>query len=217
MRRPAAILWDMDGTLVDTEPFWIECEHALVAEHGGTWTDEDAHSLVGFDLIDAAVELRDRGGVDLEPARIVEILLDGVLARVAEHLPWRPGARELLASCAAAGIPSVLVTMSWRRVAEAVVAAAPDGSFAASVAGDEVGRGKPDPEPYLKAAAEVGADPRDCVAIEDSPTGVASALAAGCATLGVPHVVALPPTVGLTVVDSLAGVGVDDLAALLRR
>ncbi len=207
----------MDGTLVDTEPFWIECEHALVAEHGGTWTDEDAHSLVGFDLIDAAVELRDRGGVDLEPARIVEILLDGVLARVAEHLPWRPGARELLASCAAAGIPSVLVTMSWCRVAEAVVAAAPDGSFAASVAGDEVGRGKPDPEPYLKAAAEVGADPRDCVAIEDSPTGVASALAAGCATLGVPHVVALPPTVGLTVVDSLAGVGVDDLAALLRR
>lgn len=217
MRRPAAILWDMDGTLVDTEPFWIECEHALVAEHGGAWTDEDAHSLVGFDLIDAAVELRDRGGVDLEPARIVEILLDGVLARVAEHLPWRPGARELLASCAAAGIPSVLVTMSWRRVAEAVVAAAPDGSFAASVAGDEVGRGKPDPEPYLKAAADVGADPRDCVAIEDSPTGVASALAAGCATLGVPHVVALPPTVGLTVVDSLAGVGVDDLAALLRR
>jgi beta-phosphoglucomutase-like phosphatase (HAD superfamily) len=217
MRMPAAILWDMDGTLVDTEPYWIECEHELVNEHGGTWTEDDAHSLVGFDLIDAAVELRNRGGVDLEPAQIVEVLLDGVLARVADHLPWRPGARELLMACRVARIPCVLVTMSWRRFADAVVGAVPEGSFVATVTGDEVTNGKPDPEPYLKAAAEVGVDPRDCVAIEDSPTGVASALAAGCVTLGVPHVVALPPTDGLTVVDSLAGVGVDELAALLRR
>ncbi len=215
MRKLAAVLWDMDGTLVDTEPYWIECEHELVARHGGTWTDADAHSLVGFDLIDAAVELRTRGGIDLEPEEIVEVLLDGVLERVADHLPWRPGARELLAACGAAGIPCVLVTMSWRRFADAVVHAAPAGAFAASVAGDEVSRGKPHPEPYLKAAAAVGVDARDCVAIEDSPTGVAAALAAGCATLGVPHVVALPPTDGLAVVDTLDGLDVDDLAALL--
>jgi beta-phosphoglucomutase-like phosphatase (HAD superfamily) len=210
---PAAVLWDMDGTLVDTEPYWIECEHELVAEFGGTWTDADAHSLVGFDLLDAAHELRTRGGVLLERVEIVERLLDGVIARVADRLPWRPGARELLAECAAAGVPCALVTMSWRRFADAVIASAPPGSFAVSITGDEVSAGKPDPEPYAAAAAALGVDPADCVAIEDSPTGVASALAAGCATLGVPHVVELAATDGLTLVDSLVGV---DLATLVR-
>jgi HAD superfamily hydrolase (TIGR01509 family) len=204
----------MDGTLVDTEPYWIECEHEVVAEFGGTWTDADAHSLIGFDLLDAAHELRTRGGVPLEGVEIVERLLDGVAARVVTRLPWRPGARELLAECATAGVPCALVTMSWRRLADAVIDAAPPGSFAVSVTGDEVSAGKPDPEPYAAAAAALGVDPADCVAIEDSPTGVASALAAGCATLGVPHVVALAATDGLTLVDSLVGVDLDTLRRL---
>jgi HAD superfamily hydrolase (TIGR01509 family) len=214
---PAAVLWDMDGTLVDTEPYWIECEHELVAEHGGRWTSADAHSIVGFDLIDAGRVLRDRGGVLLEPAQIADRLIDGVIARVIDHLPWRPGAPELLAECRDAGIACALVTMSWRRLADAVLAAAPPGSFAASVTGDEVTRGKPDAEPYATAAARLGADPRRCAAIEDSPTGVASAMAAGCATLGVPHVVALAPTPGLTIVGSLAEVALADLVALVAR
>ncbi len=125
--RPAAVLWDMDGTLVDTEPYWIECEHELVAEFDGIWTSDDAHSIVGFDLLDAAVILRDRGGVRLEPHEIVERLLDGVIARAARQLPWRPGAARLLAECVAAGVPCALVTMSWRRLADAVMAAAPGG------------------------------------------------------------------------------------------
>jgi len=211
---PAAVLWDMDGTLVDTEPYWIECEHELVAEFGGTWTDADAHSLIGFDLLDAAHELRSRGGVSLEPVAIVERLLDGVIARVEQRLPWRPGAAELLAECVAAGVPCALVTMSWRRFAAAVIAAAPPGSFTVSITGDEVRRGKPDPEPYLAAAAALGVEPSACVAIEDSPTGVASALAAGCATLGIPHVVALTATTRLDVVDSLVGLGLPALRRL---
>jgi len=214
---PAAVLWDMDGTLVDTEPYWIASEHKLVAEFGGTWTDDDAHSIVGFDLLDGAMELRDRGGVRLEPVEIVERLLDGVIAMAAVELPWRAGARELLAECARAGIPCALVTMSWRRLADAVLAAAPTGSFAASITGDEVTRGKPDPEPYLAAAAALGADPSACVAIEDSPTGVASAMGAGCATLGVPHVVPLTAVPGLTIVESLADVALADLRTLVDR
>ncbi len=213
MNEPAAVLWDMDGTLVDTEPYWIECEHDLVAQHGGTWSAADAHSIVGFDLLDAGHELHTRGGVDLEPAEIATRLLEGVIARVAVQLPWRPGVPELLAECVAAGVPCAMVTMSWRPLADAVIAAAPPGSFVASITGDEVANGKPHPEPYLAAAAALGVDPRDCVAIEDSPTGVASALAAGCATLGVPHVVPVAAAPGLTLVDSLAGV---DLAALRR-
>ncbi len=213
----AAVLWDMDGTLVDTEPYWIECEHELVAEFGGTWSNADAHSLIGFDLLDAARELQTRAGVPLQRVEIVERLLDGVIERVASALPWRPGAAELLADCVAAGVPCVLVTMSWRRLADAVIEAAPPGSFVGSVTGDEVTNGKPDPEPYLAAAASLGLDPADCVAIEDSPTGAASAVAAGCATLGVPHVVALTATSRLTLVDSLVGVDVATLRRLVSR
>ena len=213
--RPAAVLWDMDGTLVDTEPYWIECEHELVAEFDGIWTSDDAHSIVGFDLLDAAVILRDRGGVRLEPHEIVERLLDGVIARAARQLPWRPGAAQLLAECVAAGVPCALVTMSWRRLADAVMAAAPAGSFTASITGDEVTNGKPDPEPYRAAANALGVDAARCVAIEDSPTGVASALAAGCATLGVPHVVPLTPAPGLTLARSLADIALADLGSLL--
>jgi HAD superfamily hydrolase (TIGR01509 family) len=209
----AAVLWDMDGTLVDTEPYWIDSEFELVAQHGGTWTTADAHSIVGFDLLDAGHELRTRGGVEMGPAEIANWLLDRVIARVADELPWRPGARELLAECVAEGVPCAMVTMSWRPLADAVIAAAPAGSFAASITGDEVTNGKPDPEPYRAAASALGVDPRDCVAIEDSPTGVASAVAAGCATLGVPHVVPVAAAPGLTIVDSLAGV---DLARLRR-
>lgn len=209
----AAVLWDMDGTLVDTEPYWIECEHELVAEFNGTWTDADSRSVIGSHLLDTAEALRTRGGVDLEATVIVERLLAGVIARSADRLPWRDGSRELLAACVDAGVPCALVTMSWRSLASAVVSAVPDGSFDVIVTGDEVANGKPHPEPYLAAASALGVEPAACVAIEDSPTGVASALAAGCATLGVPHVVSLPTAVGLTVVDSLSDV---DLAALRR-
>ena len=207
------MLWDMDGTLVDTEPYWIACEFDLVEEFGGMWSADDAHSIVGFDLLDAAVEIRTRGSVPLEPPQIVERLLDGVIAKVADELPWRPGAAELLAGCRAAEIPCALVTMSWRRLADSVLAAAPPGSFAASVTGDEVSAGKPDPEPYLAAAAQLGAAPWECVAIEDSPTGVAAAMAAGCATLGIPHVVSVPAADGLVLADSLSGF---DVAGLRR-
>jgi HAD superfamily hydrolase (TIGR01509 family) len=217
MGAPAAILWDMDGTLVDTEPYWIESEHALVGEFGGTWTDEDAHSIIGADLLDAARALHDRGGVPLDPPAIVERLLDGVIARIAEELPWQPGVRDLLAECRAAGLPCMLVTMSWRRLADAVIDAAPAGAFVGSVTGDEVEHGKPHPAPYLSAAGALGVEPADCIAIEDSPTGTRSALSAGCRTVGIPHVVALDPRPGLTILPTLQDVRLDDLIALVAN
>lgn len=205
MEMPAALLIDMDGTIVDSEPYWIEAEHQLVADHGGVWGPEDAHSIVGFDLLDAAEELRVRGGVDMEPAAIVEWLLDRVIAKCAEELPWRPGARELLTQASEAGVPCVLVTMSWRRFADAVLAAAPAGVFVGSVTGDEVANGKPSPDPYLQAAALLGVDPGECIALEDSPTGVASAVAAGCITVAIPHVVDVPLQPGVHFLDTLEG------------
>ena len=212
----AAVLWDMDGTLVDTEPYWIETEIELVDQFGGTWSLEDAQSIIGSDLIDAGTALRDRGGVDLEPRAIVERLLDGVVDKLERRgVPWRPGAASLLAECAAAGVPCALVTMSWRRFADAVMTTVPEGSFVLSMTGDEVSRGKPHPEPYRKASHALGVDPTECVAIEDSRTGVASALGAGCATLGVPHVVSLAAAPGLTIVESLEGVDLSFLRSLV--
>lgn len=211
------VMWDMDGTLVDTEPYWIATEYELCAEYGGEWSEEHARNLVGFDLLDGGRYIREHGRVPLEPIEIVERLLEGVIARIQVDIPWRPGARELLADLNASGVPCALVTMSWRSFADPVLAALPEGSFAAAIVGDEVpeGRGKPHPEPYLLGAAALGLTPDRCVAIEDSPTGARSALAAGCATvLGVPNVASLDELAGspgLVLRPTLAGLTAAEL------
>ena len=211
---PVAVLWDMDGTLVDTEPYWIEEETVLVTEYGGSWTEEDAHSLVGNELITSANYIRDVGGVPLPAEEIIDRLLERVILRVQEHMPWRPGARELLAELRAQGVPCALVTMSYQSLAQAVVATLPDDSFRTVVAGDDVTHGKPHPEPYLTAAERLGVTPGRCVAIEDSLTGVSSAEAAGVPVLAVEHLVPIPPAAGRTVVTTLKGWTAADLGAL---
>ncbi len=213
---PAAVLWDMDGTLVDTEPYWITAEHAIVEEAGGVWNEEYAHQLVGNDLMVSAEFIRDHSPVQLTPVQIIEELLSRVIVQVREHVPWRPGARELLSSLQEAGVPNALVTMSWRSLADAVVQALPTGTFAAVITGDEVEHGKPHPEPYFAAARSLGVEAADCVAIEDSPTGVRSAVAAGVPTIAVPHVVPVPITAGAVQVPSLRGLTPTDLASLAR-
>ena len=208
---PAAILWDMDGTLVDTEPCWIDAEYALAERYGGTWSHEHALNLVGNDLIASGTYIREHMGIDLEPSLIVEELLDHVVASVERSVPWRPGAVELLAGLQEHGIPCALVTMSYRRFVAPVLAALPEGTFAEVVTGDAVLRGKPHPEPYLKAARALGVDPADCLAIEDSNTGARSAEAAGCRVLVVPNHVPVLPGERRVFAESLSGLGVEDL------
>ena len=201
----------MDGTLVDTEPYWIDVEYALVEEYGGTWSREHALNLVGSDLLASGAYIREHGGVDLEPAEIVERLLDGVIARTLERVPWRPGAVELLAHLRAEGVPCGLVTMSYERFVAPVLAGLPAGSFGTVVTGDAVAVGKPHPEPYLTAAKLLGVDPADCLAIEDSNTGAESAVAAGCTVLVVPNHVSVLEGERRVFLESLVGV---DLARL---
>lgn len=213
----AAVLWDMDGTLVDTEPYWMAAEHELIAEWGGTWTHEDALQLVGQGLWSSALVFQSRG-VDLEAQQIIDLLTDRVLEQIAEHVPWRPGARELLAEVRAAGIPTALVTMSIRRMADTIVRELErelDGTaFDVVVAGDEVERPKPYPDAYLRAAELLEVPIVDCVAVEDSEPGVASAVASGATTFAVPFHVPLPPSPAYALLeDGLAFVGLDTLAA----
>jgi HAD superfamily hydrolase (TIGR01509 family) len=205
----------MDGTLVDTEPYWIAEEYKLVAEFGGSWNEEHARHLVGNDLITSAQYIQLHGGVRLEPEQIIQRLLDGVIEQVRVHIPWRPGARELLAELNRLGVPCALVTMSYQSLAKAIVDALPPATFETVVAGDDVTHGKPHPEPYLTAAARLGFAPGRCVAIEDSLTGVASAEAALVPVLAVEHMIPIPPGAGRTVITSLAGWTAADLAGLI--
>ena len=201
----------MDGTLVDTEPYWIDTEFALAEAYGGTWSRELALELVGNDLITSGRFIRKHMGIDLTPEEIVERLLDGVIARVRVEIPWRPGARELLERLREDGVPCALVTMSYERFVAPILAHLPAGSFRAVVTGDAVTRGKPDPEPYLTAARLLAVDPTECVAIEDSDTGTRSAEAAGCQVLVVPHHVDVPSGVGRTFRETLVGLTPADL------
>jgi HAD superfamily hydrolase (TIGR01509 family) len=212
----AAVLWDMDGTLVDTEPYWVAAEYALAEAYGGTWSQEHALNLVGNDLIASGRYIREHMGIDLEPSLIVEELLDGVVAAVERSVPWRPGAVELLAGLHERGTPCALVTMSYRRFVAPILAALPPGTFTEMVTGDAVLHGKPHPEPYLKAARALGVDPADCLAIEDSNTGARSAEAAGCTVLVVPNHVPVLPGRRRVFVESLSGLGVADLPPSAR-
>ncbi|WP_225227994.1 HAD family hydrolase [Oerskovia rustica] len=211
---PQAVLWDMDGTLVDTEPYWIAAEHELVEAHGGTWSHEQAMQMVGNALPESARVLQ-AAGVDLASEQIIDFLISRVIEQVRVEVPWQPGALALLAELSEHGVPCALVTMSYRALAEPVVELAPPGSFVTLVCGDDVTHGKPHPEPYLLAAERLGVDVTRCVAIEDSPTGIASARAAGAATLGVEAVVPVPVLPGLSRTPSLARLDVDGLARIL--
>ena len=212
---PAAVFWDMDGTLVDTEPYWITAEHGIVEEAGGVWNEEYAHQLVGNDLMVSAQFIRDNSPVELEPVEIIEELLARVIVQVREHVPWRPGARELLTDLHREGVPCGLVTMSWQRFVDPILARLPEGAFATVVTGDRVEYGKPHPEPYLTAAAELGHDPAECLAIEDSNTGAKSAVAAGCTVLCVPNHVPILEGERRVFVDTLDGLDARSLGRLL--
>lgn len=215
--KPSAVLWDMDGTLVDTEPYWMAIETELVESYGGTWTHEDALGLVGNALIDSANKLR-AAGVDMEAEAIVNLLTDRVAERLrTEGVPFRPGARELLADLRAQGIPTALVTMSLRRMALDVVSLIDFPAFDLVVAGDDVERPKPNPDPYLQAADTLGIDIADAIVIEDSHTGIASGTSSGAITLGVPHIVPLDGYGAAELWPTLAGRTATDICDLYAR
>jgi len=205
----------MDGTLVNTEPYWISAETELIESYGGSWTHEEALQLVGSGLFNSADIIRAKG-VDLPHQEIIDRLTDRVMQQLVEFgIPWRPGARELLVDLKENGVPTALVTMSIGRMAHHVADHLGFVGFDAVVAGDDVAESKPHPEPYLRGAELLGVDPAECVSIEDSEPGIRSAVAAGTVTIGVPFMVDLPDDVAHVLWPTLDGRTTADLAGVL--
>lgn len=211
---PAAVLWDLDGTLVDTEPAWMAGETALAQAHGAQWNEQDALAVVGMDLRDAASYMREHMNLSLSNEDVISELGHGVRESLSNGIPWRPGATELFTSIANQGIKQALVTMSHRFIAQPVIDAL---DFQAVVTGDIVARGKPHPEPYVRAAEMLGVDPTSCLAIEDSPTGTTSANSAGCFVLAVPHMVQVESAPRRHLTRTLDGLTFEDLSQLFQQ
>jgi HAD superfamily hydrolase (TIGR01509 family) len=209
-----AVLFDMDGLLVDTEPLWFETETEVMARLGAPWTKEDQERLLGGSMEHTVGYLLSKATRPAPPAEVARWMTDGMLRRAAGgRVIIRPGVHELIAEVAAAGIPYALVTGSQREFTDAVLKST-GLTFTATVTGDDVTRPKPDPEPYLLAAKLLDAAPERCVALEDSPSGVASATGAGCQVIAVPSLLPIPAAPGRLVVPSLSDISLATLRTL---
>src|SRR3954451_22049126 len=185
----AAVLFDMDGLLVDSEPVWSVAEAELAAHHGGRWDDDLKTAIIGTSITSAVPVMLRYFGLTPTQADVDEAanwMLQRMVTLFATELPLRPGALELVDAVRAAGVPTALVSSSYRVLVDAALRVIGSERFDFTLAGDEVARTKPHPEPYLTAAAALGVAPQDCVVFEDAPSGIAAAEAAGCLAIGVP-------------------------------
>ncbi|MGW7689602.1 HAD family hydrolase [Streptomyces asiaticus] len=210
-----AVLLDMDGTLVDTEGIWWDAEVSIFAELGHALTEEYRQVVVGGPMSRSAQFLIEATGAEIALAELTGLLNSRFTELIDGSVPMLPGARRLLTELAAHSIPTALVSASHRRVMDRVLRSLGPEHFALTVAGDEVERTKPHPDPYLFAAAGLAAEPGRCVVIEDTDTGVRAAEAAGCRVVAVPSVVPIEAVAGRTVIGSLEEVDLDFLRTLV--
>jgi HAD superfamily hydrolase (TIGR01509 family) len=217
-----AVLFDMDGTLVETEQLWGEAMFELAARLGGRMSDEARQRTVGTSMRTSMQVLYADLGIrrtDAELRADAAWVEDRTAELMAGGIAWRPGAADLLRSVRADGLATALVTTTPRALADIVLGSIRESlgadPFDLTVCGDEVPARKPDPAPYLQAMAALGVEPAECVVIEDSQAGVSAGLAAGATVLGVPSLQPLEQAPGLTLRDGLVGVGPAELAALL--
>jgi HAD superfamily hydrolase (TIGR01509 family) len=212
MAKLEAVLWDLDGTLLDSEPFWFAAERALAHLHDQEWTDEQALALVGLPLNTSAQLLKTQLGLSWDISQIIGFLMGRVVADIASTATLRPGVYDLLTQIRELGLKTALVTMSHPPVIEAAHQLLPTNSFDYVVSGRDVRHGKPHAEPYLRALNALQVSAKNTIAIEDSPVGLQSATAAGCHTLGVLSVVSLQPEMAsLGILPHLSDLTVSDL------
>ena len=213
-----AVLFDMDGLLVDTEPQWFAAEQQTAAWLGGSWTRADQHALLGSNLEFAGDYLVRHTKASVSRAAVMTHLRSAMTSQLRrDGATLHDGALDLINAVRAAGVPLGLVTSSVREHVDIVLRQLPDGVFDVVVTAESVARRKPHPDPYLTATSQLGVSADSTVALEDSPTGVAAAEDAGCAVVAVPSVVDVPAGPRRLVVSSLRDVNVEVLEALVTR
>lgn len=219
--RPSAVLWDFDGTLVDTEEVWVQTEIEVMARYGVAWSYEQGVALCGASgpatmramWAEATSQLGEP--LDIAPEAFWSQVPEGVL----RHLetmgpPWRPGVPELLADLSNRGVPMAVVSASPPELLNAGLQQLPDGFFGTMVSGPEMPRGKPAPDAYLMAAERLGVETFDCIVVEDSVPGTAAGRASGAVVIAVPAMLPLPTAPGQVNLDTLAGLTVDDMSRI---
>ncbi|MFF2813075.1 HAD family hydrolase [Streptomyces sp. NPDC058000] len=212
-----AVFLDLDGTLVDTEGFWWEAEAEVFAGLGHTLDECHREVVVGGPMSRSAGYLLRATGADIGLAELSTLLNEAFAARISRGVPLMPGARRLLSELAAHEVPTALVSASHRTVIEQVLHSLGPENFELTIAGDDLMRTKPHPDPYLTAAMRLGVDPARCAVVEDTLTGVRAGEAAGCQVVAVPSVTPIPPAPGRTVVRSLEEVDLPFLRALITE
>jgi len=212
-----AVLCDMDGLLVETESIWFAAEHEVMASLGGTWSSEHQEKFVGGPLDRMVTYMLELTGAPVDADEVLDRVLSTMVRMLlAGPVHWMPGAQQLVGRLNELAVPVALVSASLRPMVDAVLGHIGTEHFAVTVSGDDVTAWKPAPAPYLRAAELVGVDPTRCVAFEDSPTGVASAHAAGCSVIAVPSLRPIQPRDRVRVVTSLLDVSADDLSVATR-
>lgn len=219
-----AVFWDLDGTLIDSEPLWHRAEIDIAMRHGGRWSEELGWKMSGTPVPVVAQMLAD-AGTQLPAETIGRMMIDYVAEHEKASMPWIPGAVDVLSALADAGVPSVLVTASPRAMAETVVSQAPRGAFVTYVCGDDNTLKKPDPAPYRLAASKLGIDPDNagamarCVAFEDSGVGLQSAASSGATTIALTGFTRTDATGGpqFTSIRGYDGVTPESLGGLVRQ
>ncbi|CAL8969879.1 hypothetical protein BCR15_03200 [Tessaracoccus lapidicaptus] len=216
--EPRAVLWDFDGTLVDTEPLWAATERVMLAEYGVEWGEDEMLACHGQHALLTAQMMADDMGIPDRAAEVWRELHERIAGHIRSNdLPWLPGARELMAELDDAGVPCAIVTASDRIILDAARERLPR-NLEVIVTVDEVSRAKPHPEGYLTAARRLGVDPRDAVALEDSVPGTTAALAAGAVVYAVPTMVSLDPHPRMHVsATGLSATSWADLTAIWRE
>ena len=211
-----AVLWDMDGTLIDSEPIWIEEEHRLMQSLGVTWSDEDAKHCLGgpVERVDAYMRSRVKG--DHEPLELAFLLIDRMIERLSAGVGFTLGAESLLRAMYGEQLPMALVSASTRKIMDAALKSIGNEFFTFTCSADDVVATKPDPEGYLRAADALGVDIERTLIIEDSVTGMRAAIDSGGYVLGLPHFTALPEGEKVVHRQSLEDLDLNSLAGLFH-
>jgi HAD superfamily hydrolase (TIGR01509 family) len=213
-----AVVFDMDGVLIDSEPVWERVRRNFVATRGGQWRDDAQDRLMGMSTAEWSAYLSEDFGLRLAAPQVAELVIAAMAAEYRAHLPLLPGAAGAVRDLSARW-PLAVASSAPKSLIDAVLdASGLRPAFAAAVSSEEVARGKPAPDVYLEAAARLGVPPAACAAVEDSTNGLRSAAAAGLAVIAVPRP-EYPPAAGALdlarlVLDSLAELTKETIAAL---